>query len=172
MRRAFILCALAVVAAYGAPAAADCQLTTKPLPIPIWATLPNEGETWGFMPVFLRVCPDDERTDSIIAPSVSWNSVIRHTFTFRWFHYPAEDTKVIVVASASSRTNRNGLLVWERLPLAVGATTEEVTVRLQRDRFFRFFGMGPDTALEAESSYTRLRELADATTMTFVSSAG
>jgi hypothetical protein len=162
MRRAFMIWALAVVAAHGAPAVADCQLTTKPLPIPIWATLPNEGETWGFMPVFLRVCPEDERTDSIIAPSVSWNSVIRYTFTLRWFHYPTDDTKLIVVASASSRTNRNGLLVWERLPLAVGATTEEVTVRLQRDRFFRFFGLGPDTALEAESSYTRLRALARA----------
>jgi hypothetical protein len=162
MRRSLTVLALVAYAVRGAPAAADCELRTQTLPIPIWATLPNEGETWGFMPVFLRVCPEDERTESIIAPSLSWNSVIHTTGTFRWFHYPTGDTTVIVVGSVSTQTNRNGLLAWQHLPGAVGAVTEEVTLRLQRDVFYRFFGLGPNTAVEAESSYTRVRALASA----------
>ncbi len=145
-------------------AAADCApgLTTQLIPLPIYATLPNEGNTWGAMPVFLRVCPEGERTESIIAPSVSWNSVIRFTGTFRWYHYPSEDTALTLIASASTRTNYNNLLVWQRLPTAAGASTDELLLRLQRSVFFRFFGLGPDTPASAETSYTGLRAIATA----------
>ncbi len=159
---AAVAAALALLCA--GPAAADCLpgLTTQIIPLPVYATLPNEGNTWGAMPVFLRVCPDGERTESIIAPSVTWNSVIRFTGTFRWYHYPSDDTTLVLVASASTRTNFNALLVWQRLPTAAGASTDELTVRLQRSVFFRFFGLGPDTPAEAESSYTGVRAIASA----------
>jgi hypothetical protein len=145
-------------------AAADCRpgLTTQIIPLPIYATLPNEGNTWGAMPVILRVCPDVGRTESIIAPSVSWNSVIRYTGTFRWYHYPSEDTSLTLMASASTRTNYNNLLVWQRLPTAPGVSTDELLLRLQRSVFFRFFGLGPDTPASAETSYTGLRAIANA----------
>ena len=144
------------------PAAADCRpgLTTQVIPLPVYATLPNEGNTWGAMPVFLRICPDGERTESIIAPSVTWNSVIRFTGTFRWFHYPSEDKTLTLVASASTRTNFGALLVWQRLPTAVGVSTDDLLVRIQRSVFFRFFGLGPNTAPETESSYTGVRLIA------------
>lgn len=145
------------------PAAADCPsgLTTEVVPLPVWATLPNEGNTWGAMPVFLRVCPDDKRTESIIAPSVTWNSVIHVTGTFRWYYYPSDDTTFTLVASASTRINYNLLLVWQRVPTEVGRSSDELTLRLQRSAFFRFFGLGPDTLAGAETSYTRLRVLAN-----------
>lgn len=163
--RARLLAACAALAGLAAPAgraAAACpeELGNQLVPIPIYSTLPNEGNTWGFMPVILRICPDGQRTESIIAPSVSWNSVIQWTGTFRWFYYPSEDTSLVVVASASTAINKNALVLWQRLPTAVGATTDEVTIRLQRDVFFRFFGLGYDTPFEAQSSYTRLRALA------------
>ena len=153
------LTALAVLCA--TPARGDCPpgLTTQLLPLPVYATLPNEGDTWGVMPVFLRICPEGERTESIIAPSVTWNSVIHLTGTFRWFHYPSDDETPTLVASASTRINFNGLLVWQRLPTTAGASTDELTVRLQRDAFFRFFGLGPDTPVGAESSYTGTRAI-------------
>lgn len=163
MSRGTLRCwAAAALTLWGARAAAECRpgLTTQFLPIPIYATLPNEGNTWGLMPVFLRVCPDGERTESILAPSLSWNSVIQYTGTFRWFHYPSDDTSLVLVASASTHINRNALLQWQRLPTAVGASTDELTVRLQRDVFFRYFGLGPDTSFDAQSSYTRQRALA------------
>ncbi len=159
LRSRVALTAFAVLCA--APASGDCPpgLTTQFLPLPVYATLPNEGNTWGVMPVFLRVCPDGARTESIIAPSLTWNSVIHLTGTFRWFHYPSDDTTLVLVASASTRINSNALLVWQRLPTAAGASTDELTVRLQRDVFFRFFGLGPDTPVEVESSYTGVRAI-------------
>lgn len=132
------------------------------IPLPVWATAPNEGDTWGFMPVVLRVCPQDQRTESIIAPSVTWNSSIHFTGTFRLYHYPDAETSVTVLASASTRINYNGLALWERLPPAPGRFTDEVMLRLQRSVFYRFFGLGPDTPASAETSYTGLRAFATA----------
>jgi Omp85 superfamily domain len=139
--------------------AAECagSLETKLVPLPVYATLPNEGSTFGAMPVFLRVCEATGRTNTIIAPSVTWNDVIHATGTFRVFHYPSDDKALTFIASISTRINSGLLLVWQDLPTAVGATTSEVEVRLQRSAFYRFFGLGPDTPPEAESSYTRVR---------------
>src|SRR6267143_423877 len=74
-----------------AAAAADVQsekvaicpsaLETRLVPLPIYATLPNEGGTFGVMPVFLRICDENQRTESIIAPSITWNDVIHLTGT-------------------------------------------------------------------------------------------
>jgi hypothetical protein len=159
-----IAAALALALSFPAAARADCRpgLTTKFIPLPVYATLPNEGDTWGVLPVFLRVCPEGQRTESIIAPSVTWNSVIRYTGTFRWYYYPTDDTSLTLIASASTRTNYNALLVWQRLPTDPGLFTDEATLRVQRSVFFRFFGLGPDTPTAAESSYTGLRTLANA----------
>lgn len=141
------------------PAAADCgrPLDTRLIPLPVWATLPNEGDTWGAMPVFLRVCPESERTESIFAPSATWNSVIHYTGTFRWYHYPTDDETFTFIGSASTRINYNLLVMWQRLPTAPGRWTDEVTARLQRSAFFRYFGLGPDTREDAETTYTGRR---------------
>jgi hypothetical protein len=146
------------------PAAAGCHsdLDTQLIPLPIYATLPNEGSTWGAMPVILRVCPDGARTESIVAPSVSWNSVIRATGTFRLYHYPTGDSSLTVIVSASTRINYNGLLVWQRLPTARWESTDDVLLRVQRTVFERFFGLGPDSRASDESSYTSLRFIANA----------
>jgi len=69
-------------------AAADCPvpLDTQIVPLPVYATLPNEGSTYGVMPVFLRVCPATRHTDTIMAPSITWNDVIHATGTLRLYH--------------------------------------------------------------------------------------
>jgi Omp85 superfamily domain len=140
----------------------DEPVGTKVIPLPVWATLPNEGSTWGVMPVFLRVCPTDRRTESIIAPSATWNSVIHYTGTLRWYHYPSDDTTFTLIASVSTHVNYNALAWWQRLPPQPGLWTDELILRLQRSVFFRFFGLGPDTPSTAETSYTGLRTFATA----------
>ena len=146
-----------------APAAAEAVercpggLATRIVPLPVYATLPNEGDTFGAMPVFLRVCDVNARTESIIAPSITWNDVIHWTGTFRLFHYPSDEQTLTFIASASTRINSGVLLQWRDLPRAPGAFTTEVDLRWQRSAFFRFFGLGPDTPENAETSYTRAR---------------
>jgi len=142
-----------------AEAASGCPvpLGTRVVPLPVYSTLPNEGDTFGFMPVFLRVCDANERTESIVAPSVTWNDVIHWTGTLRWFHYPGEDQTLTLIASASTRINSGLLLQWRDLPKPAGAFTTEIELRWQRSVFYRFFGLGPETPETSESSYTRVR---------------
>jgi hypothetical protein len=162
MLRGGAVAALALALAGRAAAVCPSRLTTEPIPLPVVATNPNEGITWGVLPVFLRVCPDDRRTEAIIAPSLTWNSVIHLTGTFRWFRYPDAETSYTAIGSVSTRTNFDVLLRRQRLPAAAGATTDEIGLRAQRSIFQRFWGFGPDTSPSAESSYTGLRFIGSA----------
>ncbi|HEX4453364.1 MAG TPA: BamA/TamA family outer membrane protein [Kofleriaceae bacterium] len=150
---------IALLVARGS-ARADCHLETKFFPLPVWATTPNEGNTWGLMPVVVRICPSDHRTHWILAPDITWNSVIHYTATMRWYYYPDDDTTISLFTSASTRINYSALLTWEHLPLASGRWTHEGIAGIDRNAFDRFFGIGPDTPASAESSYTGVRLLA------------
>jgi hypothetical protein len=149
------------VLARAVPAEANCvgEIDTKFFPLPVWATDPNEGQTWGAMPVFFGVCPDASHTAWIFAPSVTWNSVIHLTGTLRWFQYPDPDSTLIVIASGSTHINYQLSATWLRLPAATGKWTDEAVARVQRTVFERFFGFGPDTPQGAETSYTLSRAL-------------
>jgi hypothetical protein len=162
MLRRGAVAALALALAGRAAAVCPSRLTTQLVPLPVYATQPNEGATWGVLPVILRVCPDDQRTEAIIAPSLTWNSVIRYTGTFRLFRYPTPETTYTVIGSVSTRTNFEVLLRRLRLPTAAGATTDEVWFRARRSVFERFFGFGPDSPPSAESSYTSRRYVVSA----------
>jgi outer membrane protein assembly factor BamA len=128
--------------------------------LPVWSTSPNEGNTWGLMPVFLHVCPDDQRTMWILAPSVTYNSVIHYTGTVRLYDYVDPDTTFTLIGSASTRINYNLLAMWQRVPVTDGAQTDEATTRLVRTAFTRFYGLGPETPRSNETTYTIRRELA------------
>src|SRR5262249_34683542 len=51
-------------------------------PIPMYTTVPNEGSTYGIMPVFLSAAETGD-VKSILAPSLSWNSAAGVNTTFR-----------------------------------------------------------------------------------------
>lgn len=128
---------------------------TKLLPLPVYATLPNEGDTYGVMPVFLVVDSLTKRTDAIYAPSITWNSTIQFTGTMRYYRYPSATRTFLLTASASTHVNRNLSLHYLDLPVAAGACTWEAHFRVEQSVFYRFFGFGPDTPESDESSYTR-----------------
>ena len=159
---AALLLAFALAAAARAGPVECSTARTQLIPLPIYSTLPNEGSTFGFLPVFLGVCQPQGRTFSIIAPSVSWNDVIHATGTLRVYRYPSDDETLTFIASASTRINSNVLLLWRDLPRSVGAVTREVELRWERSAFYRFFGLGPETPAGAETSYTRIRAHANA----------
>jgi hypothetical protein len=149
----------AILSLLAAPAWAVCDgsVGTRLIPLPIYATLPNEGSTYGFMPVIMRVCEETGRTESIIAPSISYNDTIHWTGTVRSFNYPSDTETFILVASLSSRINENLLARWDELPPQPGHFTRETELRLERSVFYRFFGIGADTPSSNETSYTRVR---------------
>src|SRR5262249_5670398 len=115
-----------------ARAACSGDLDTQIVPLPVWATDPNEGSTWGAMPVFIRVCRDTKKTQWILAPSVTWNSIIELTGTFRYYDYRADDTTLAVIASASKHINERLVVLWDRLPASDGDWTDELALRIER----------------------------------------
>ncbi len=130
--------------------------STKIIPLPIYSTLPNEGSTYGFMPVFLTVEDESRRTRSILAPSGSWNEVIGFTGTARWFYFPTPDQILTLRASVSQRVNLQATAIWVDRPREAGHYTTDATLRFERNVFFRFFGLGPNTNEDAETSHTRV----------------
>lgn len=139
------------------PAGSPLTRHTEFVPIPIYATRPNEGSTYGFMPVFLKVRDWSREIESIYAPSLSYNNTILYTGTFRWFHYPTPEKRLTVTGSVSTRTNWNSLILWENLPLDRGRFTDELELRTERSIFYRFYGFGATTQKTDETSYTRKR---------------
>jgi hypothetical protein len=129
---------------------------TRLIPLPIYATLPNEGSTYGFMPVFMIVEKQNQRTQSILAPSLSWNRIIRFTHTFRWYYYPDNISSLTLIPSFSSNVNRGLTAEYFRIPRTQGGWTKEYGLHIRRSLFFRFFGIGPETKEGNESSYTRV----------------
>jgi outer membrane protein assembly factor BamA len=136
------------VAAAGSPA------HTSFFPLPLYSTVPNEGSTYGFLPVFLRVSSSGE-ISSILAPSISWNKAAGVNTTFRYYRYPSRIDTFSVIAAASTKVNRTFLVTYEHLPWSPGSATAEVYGRARRNVFYRFFGLGPDSSEAGESSYTR-----------------
>ena len=129
------------------------------VPLPVYATVPNEGSTYGLMPVLLGLTPEGA-IRSIFAPSASWNSAVHVTGTFRYYRYPSPVRAWQVIASGSTRVNRSFTFEYNDRPRDPGRVTTEVFVQARRSLFYRFFGLGPDSAEGDESSYVRTHTLA------------
>jgi hypothetical protein len=150
---------IAVVVALASPAAADCPTDedTKIIPLPVWSTSPNAGTTYGFMPVFIRVCPYDQHTQWVLAPSITHNAIIHTTGTVRLYYYPDADTTLSLIAGVSTRINYRVVGTRLHTPTATGAFTDDTYLRIDRDAFTRFFGLGMDSQESGESTYTAQR---------------
>jgi hypothetical protein len=124
-------------------------------PLPMYTTVPNEGSTWGVLPVFLFM-GDEQRIKAILAPSLSWNQFAGFTATFRYFRYFGTAGAWRFVVSASTDINRAIWYQYDDDRRDPSADTKNVLIRVRRNLFFRYFGQGPFTPESGESSYTRV----------------
>ena len=139
--------------------AAPARAETKFFPLPMYTTVPNEGSTYGVMPVFLGV-RSDTTIQSITAPSVSWNSSAGFTGTYRYYRFFGPLGSWHFIISASTHVNRNLWFQYDDNRRDPQASTKNLNLRVRRNLFYRFFGLGPDTLPAGESSYTRLTAVA------------
>jgi outer membrane protein assembly factor BamA len=127
----------------------------------MYTTSPNEGSTYGIMPVFLSM-DDEGAVHTIFAPSVSWNSAAGVNTTFRYYLFSSPVEALSLVAAISTHINRTLWLTYYNLPTDPGDVTFELVEMIRRNLFFRFFGFGPDSLFSGQSSYTRTTLLATA----------
>jgi hypothetical protein len=150
-------CSPLCLAATVHPAAAK----TRFFPLPMYTTVPNEGSTYGAMPVFMVADDDDpDRVKSITAPSVSWNTSAGVTGTYRYYRYFEVFRSWHLLLSASTTINRSVWFTYDDARRTPRALTFNLLARVRRNLFYRYWGLGPNTTPEAESSYTRLFAIA------------
>ena len=136
------LLAVVCLAAAARPAAAKIRF----FPLPMYTTVPNEGSTYGAMPVFMVPADDDpDRVKSITAPSLSWNSSAGVTATGRYYRFfePLRSTHLLL--SASTTINRSLWFTYDDDRRTPHQLTLNILVRVRRNLFYRYFGLGPDT---------------------------
>lgn len=132
---------------------------TEFFPLPLYATSPAEGSTYGVLPVFMRV-DGSGRTQWITAPSASYNSATKINATFRFYSFPSDTRRWLLILAGSTHVNRSLRFELRDAPGTPSARTFEVQILARRSLFYRFFGFGPDTVHADESSYTRSLALA------------
>jgi hypothetical protein len=138
----------------GLAGSSERRARTRIIPLPLFATLPNEGNTYGVLPVFLRVNAEGQTT-SITAPSVSWNRSAGVNTTFRYYDVASSVRSWSVIAAFATNINRSLRFQYKDTPGQRGRLNLEVQAIARRSLFFRYFGEGPDSDSRDESSYTR-----------------
>jgi outer membrane protein assembly factor BamA len=144
------LVAIAVLGMGTRPAAA---LTRSYIPLPEILTDPNEGNTYGFLPVVLFL--DDQKIiQYILAPDVRYNKITGVHPTFRLFGYPSVYQKWSIVLGKSEKIDQDYELRYEDNAFWQGRARLFADAEFEDDSTERFFGFGNSSSEKEESNYT------------------
>ena len=127
---------------------------TSFLILPDIDTDPNEGETFGLLPIWMFKNEAGE-VQRMIAPSLNFNELAGVTGTFRLFDYPATESEMTVIASISENTNLGFLFNYIDRQYHGSRYLIGGRVEYSRNGFARFYGIGPETSESSESNYSR-----------------
>ena len=126
------------------------------VPIPEILTDPNEGNTYGVLPVLLLLDPQG-RLEHIVAHDIRYNRITGWYAAFRLFGYPTLDQRYFVTLRKSQRIDEDYIGEYENDGLFGGAGNVLVNVTYWRDSRLRFFGFGNESPKNQETNYTQKR---------------
>ena len=149
MRRIFRYLALFVLA-LATPARAGLSV----VPLPEILTDPNEGNTYGFLPVILLLDANG-RLEHIIADDVRYNKITGVFPAFRLFGFPSTDQRYYVTLRKSEKIDEDFIGEYEQTGMLEGTTDVLTNVTYFRDSRLRFYGFGNSTPDSQESNYTQ-----------------
>lgn len=124
------------------------------LPVPDFDTDPNEGQTYGILPVWI-VKNEQDIVQRLYAPSINYNDLAGVTGAFRLIDYPEEEAERKVIASVSQHNDRRFLFDYVNREFLETHYFFGGAAEYSQDGFARFFGLGPETLESAESNYSR-----------------
>jgi outer membrane protein assembly factor BamA len=124
------------------------------VPVPEILTDPNEGNTYGLLPVILLL-DSNGRLEHIIADDIRYNKITGWFPAFRLFGYPSIDQRYYVLLRQSEKIDRDYVGEYEDDGLLDGAMNVLVNMTYFRDSRLRFFGFGNETKEAGESNYTQ-----------------
>lgn len=123
--------------------------------LPIIDTDPNRGATYGVMPIWVWQGRQDKRIRHIWAPSASYNKTFRWIGTSRYYYYPTEKSSYFTRASVTPEENPDLVGEMEDLDFLGRGLAVNAKLEYDVDGSYRFFGLGPDSAKDAETNYTK-----------------
>ena len=124
------------------------------VPLPEILTDPNEGNTYGFLPVLLLL-DRNGRLENIIADDVRYNRITGWFPAFRLFGYPTVDQRYYVTIRKSEKIDQDYIGEYEQDGMFDGSTDVLVNLTYFRDSRLRFFGFGNESPSSQESNYTQ-----------------
>jgi hypothetical protein len=125
-------------------------------PLPEILTDPNEGNTYGLLPVLLLLGRRGE-LEHIVAHDLRWNRVTGWFPAFRLFGYPGLEQRYFLTLRKSERIDEDYVAEYEHTGLLEGRLSVLGNVTFWRDSRLRFFGFGNDTDDRSETNYTQRR---------------
>jgi Omp85 superfamily domain len=123
------------------------------IPVPSVGADPNSGTTVGILPVWLHT-DEKHNITRIIAPDITHNPFFGWGFHGRVFSYQSEDEQWSVVGGARERVERGLDGEYQLGRLRGGPFTSISNAAFDRDGTPRFFGVGNNTRLSAQTNYT------------------
>ena len=123
------------------------------IPVPLVATDPNGGVTYGVLPVWLFTDDKSEIT-SIFAPDINSNSTLGPGGNFRYLAYPSSDTNWYAVAGAQETIARDVDIDYQTGRQHKKWWSFEGRFFFEKDPTERFFGTGNHSHEGNQSNYT------------------
>jgi len=123
------------------------------IPIPEFITDPNEGNTYGILPVVLFT-DEEDRIRYMLAPDFSYNDTKGFFPRLRFFGYPSRTRQYALVAGKSTTKDERYLAEFKDRGLWDGRAWVFAGAMHEQDSTERFFGFGNNTREDEESNYT------------------
>jgi outer membrane protein assembly factor BamA len=130
------------------------------IPIPEFITDPNEGNTYGILPVVLFT-DEEDRIKYMLAPDFSYNDTKGFFPRLRFFGYPSRTRQYALVAGKSTTKDERYLAEFTDRGLWDGRAWVFAGAMHEQDSTERFFGFGNSSHEDEESNYTNNDTLAE-----------
>ncbi len=122
------------------------------VPVPIFATSPGEGQTYGVMGAITASGPHGE-VKSVISPTFIYNQVTGAGGFGLFYLYPDPDTFLSIYGELDQHFAREASFSYYHLPPHQGFFLYGGEVSYKQYPFERFFGSGPSTSHDSETNF-------------------
>lgn len=122
-------------------------------PVPEVATDPNQGTTFGILPVFL-FSDEHHEIRQILAPDIAINTILGASGNFRYLAYPSSNTQYYFMAGGSQNIARRVDIFYSTGRDRDKWWSFEGRLFFEKDPTERFYGLGNNSSHGNETNYT------------------